>query len=486
MSCGKAHSSPWGSPAGPFCLLLLLALLSACAPLHEPKVPGPEPVHVLTPERPFGPGMSLKAFLGQALERQYPAQLQAFAQPERIGEYFVELAHESVLVHLAAGVRSYAAGAAGLAAGFDTGDILIWSDWPCPALTLPEAGPVDLLAWDGVSAFLGASNDRRGVLDVYDLRLCAHIGTVPGEGAPAVAALSPSGAWVALVDQKRRLLAGPVDGTPRQAGVLRFQPLTLVFSPREGLLFSVDQAGWLLHWRLPELEVLEQMLIPGGPFQRAIFDGQRLLLEPVPRPAETAGPEDERGLAIWDVPSSAMVALDDGSVLGFALEGFALEGGLLTYRTADRRWIRKMRLGRPQPKVWASPSTARLRLRDVDGLIRCYSAKDGLSVEAGQCRADDWEELDVSLSGRFHWGNAGYALADPVVVRGGLVLYSRSLSEDRFFLWWGEPEEGGFPAPDLDSERTGLLPVRQSLRMEIPPFWMPVPFQQTDSSGEEQ
>lgn len=428
--------------------------------------------------------MTLGTFLNQALERQYPAQLQAFAPPERTGEYFVELARESALVHLAAGVRSYAAGPAGLAAGLDGGDILVWSDWPCPALTLPEAGPVDLLAWDGVSAFLGAANNRRGVLDVYDLRLCAHIGTVSGEGAMAVAALSPSGAWTAFVDQQRRLLAGPVDGTPRQAGVLRFQPLALAFSPREGLLFSVDQAGWLLHWRLPELEVLEQVLIPGGPFQRAVFDGPRLLLEPVPRPAETAGLKDERGPVVWDVPSSAAIAMDSGSA-----QGFALEDGLLTYRTPDRRWIRKMRLGRPQPKVWASPSAARLRLRDLDGLIRCYSAKDGLSVDADQCRVDDWEELDVSPSGRFHWGNVGYALADPMMVRDGLVLYSRSLSEDRFFLWWVHPEEGSPPMPQLAphrSDRTGRLPVRKSLRMEIPPYWMTVPLQHTDSSGDEQ
>lgn len=472
---GKMYSLLADNPAG-LVLLFVLTLLSACASLHEPTVPEPEPVHVLSPERPFGPSTPLAVFLNQALERQYPARMQSFIQPEKHGQYFVELAREQVQVHLVNGVRSYAAGAEGLAAGMHNGDILIWSDWPCPALTLPEAAPVDLLAWDGSSAFLGASNFRRKTLDIFDLRFCARIGTVPSEGPISVAAVSHSGTWAAYVDHRQRLLAGPVDGTLNQGGVLRFQPLALAFSPREGLLFSVDQAGWLLHWQVPELQILEQVLIPQGPFQEAVFDGRHLLLRPMRlgvdiSGAETSAPDHEESMIAWDIPSSTIIPLAKPST-----HAFALESDLLMYQTAQRRWIRKMHLGRPQPRIWASPSIALLRLRDVDGVVRCYSANDGLPVDADQCQAQDWQELGVDPSWRFDWGGVEYALADPVRVMNGLVLYCRSLSKDRFVLWWDEAEQKE-AGPDAAIDRTGRLPVRQSLRLEIPPSWVRLPYE---------
>jgi len=453
--------------------VLFLSLFGACAPTHEPVVSKPEPVHALTLEKPFGLSMTLEEYLNQVLARQYPAAVRAFSPPDRPGEYFVELAHEPAVIHLAAGVRSYAARATGLAAGLDNGDILIWSDWPCPALTLPEAAPVDLLTWDGTSAFLGASDTQRKMLHIFDLRLCALVDAVPSENGIAVATVSASGDRIALVDQRRQLLAGAVgDGSLRQAGVLRFHPLALGFSPREGLLFSVDQAGWLLHWTVPELQILKQVLISHGPFSQAFFADRRLFLEPMRQEAGDGLQDEKTPLVVWDIPTSKAVAANDQQA-----REFDLEAGLLTHQTSENRWLRKMHLGRPQPRVWASPSAGRLRLRDLDGVFRCYSALDGLPVNADQCQREDWEEVPVNTAGRFLWGGVKYAMADPVMIHNGQVLFCRSLSKGRFFLWWEEVEKVPESGQGMAVAQGGKLPIRESLRLEIPPDWIPVPHQ---------
>lgn len=450
-----------------------------CAPAR--KHPQPEPVHALSLEKPFGPSISLAEFLNRSLGRQYPDHVPLPCPPDELGEYHVELAREQAEVHLAAGVRSHAVGPDGLAAGMDNGNILVWSDWPCPALTLPTASPVDLLAWDGVSPFLGASDARRERLHVFDLRLCAHVGSISSDEPIVVAALSGSGSWGALVDQGRRLRAGPVDSGPlHQAGVLRFHPLALDFSPREGLLFSVDQAGWLLHWTVPDLLVLDQALIPQGPFARAEFSGPHLLLEPVPRESGPGVREQATAPVIWDIPGAAMVSSGDAPA-----SGMRLEAGVLTYQSPEKRWVRKMRLGRPQPRAWASPSSSLLRIRDVDGAFRCYCAVDGLLLQDDQCQAKDWKELDMDRAGRFQWVGLSYALADPIAVRNGQALFCRHLPGDRFFLWWAKirPEEEPRPAPGADLAEQGRLPVRESLHMGVPPAWQAVPLQPFDQTG---
>ncbi len=430
-------------------------------------MPRPQPVHELTLEKPFGPSQTLQEFLDQSLEQQFPAQGPALSAPKQPEEYFIELVREPVVVHLAAGVRTYAAGPSGLAAGLDNGDIRIWSDWPCPAVTLPEAGPLAALAWDGAAPFLGAAEEGGLFFHLYDLRLCAHVDTVELSAPVKTAALSASGQWAAVVDQDRGVRIGPVQGEPLpQAGVLRFQPLALAFSPREGVLFSVDQAGWIVHWAVPDRRVLDQRLIPGGPFRRAHFQGRFLLLEPTGDGAAREQRPDAVGL-VWDIPVSRVVQ-DKPAHLPYDLEN-----GLLTYQPEDARWLRKMHLGRPVMRVWAAASSKVFQVHDLDGQTRCYSAADGLIRDPEQCRGEDWEELAVDAAGRFAWGRAKYALADPVLVRAGMVLYCRYLPEDRFLLWWDHADLDA----DLDKSGPGrgMFPVRESLRMEIPPAWTPMP-----------
>lgn len=430
-------------------------------------MPRPQPVHELTLEKPFGPSLTLQEFLDQSLERQFPAQGPTLSAPQGPEEYFIELVREPVVVHLAAGVRAYAAGPSGLAAGLDNGDIQIWSDWPCPAVTLPEAGPLAALAWDGAAPFLGAAKEGGLFLYLYDLRLCAHVDTVPLSAPVKTAALSASGKWAAVVDQSRGVRIGPVQGEPLpQAGVLRFQPLALAFSPREGVLFSVDQAGWIVHWAALDRRVLDQRLIPGGPFRAAYFQGRHLLLAAAGDGAAREQRPDAVDL-VWDIPVSR-VARDTP-----VRHAYDLENGLLTYQPEGARWLRKMHLGQPVMRVFAAASSGLLRVRDVDGKTRCYSAADGLLRDPEQCREGDWEELAVDPGGRFEWGRAGYALADPVLSRAGRVLYCRYLPKDRFLLWWSNAEHDA--RPDKPGPVRGKFPVRESLRMEIPPAWTPMP-----------
>lgn len=449
----------------------LFLLLGACSPMHKHDEPGPGRVHFLTPEMPFGPTTPLPVFLNQALEDQYPSKLPPFLPPKPLEEHFIELDLEPPRIHLATGVRSYSAGTSGLAAGLEDGNIMIWSDWPCPALSLPESSPVDMLAWDGASAFLGASGTQRFALHVYDLRLCGHVGSITSDKPVSVAAVSPSGKRIALVDNTRRLHVGEAGlDELRQGEMLRFPPLALSFTPREGLLFSVDQAGWLLHWKVPELQVLHQSLIPGGPFRQAFFDGRQLFLEPLQR--DTIGSlEDGREWVAWDIPISKVVSVEN-----IPARIFDLKSGLLTYQTSDRRWIRKLRLGRPSFHAWASPSAGRLRIKDVDGSVGCFSAWDGLPEHEDECHAADWKKLEVDRSGSFHWGGVSYALGDPIRVRQEHVLYCRHLPENRFFLWWDDVKRDEQHEGVLSSPHAGFLPVRKSLRKEIPPTWIPLPF----------
>ncbi|WP_031386768.1 hypothetical protein [Desulfonatronum thiodismutans] len=511
---------------------LALLLSAACAPrVTQP----PKPAPLLTEQTPFGPSMTLAEMLDQSLRTQYrppnidfpvPDQMahSSSALPQRSGDYFMELSRESVTLHLASDVTAYVLGPsasssgeaqargqtddipeAGLAVGHANGDIHVWSSWPCASLTLPTAAPVTLLTWDGVGPFLGAGNARSGELHAFDLRHCARVGTVPGQHPLRHAALSSSSTWVAVTDTGQRLFVGPLgelfanpsNASPvleqdprRHVGTLRFPPLALAFSPREGLLQSVDQAGWLLLWTLPDLTLLEQVRIPGGPFGAALFHGGHLILGPAGIDQDvspTSHDESRPEPVIWDIPNSRAVAAEEiltsqnasstnqgapWALLHF-FERFNLDAGLLTFRTAQKHWLRKLHFGTPRLSVHAADDDGLLRVTEPDQTQRWYQTATGRPADAPDHGPTRLTPLAVAPDGTVSWNGRTYALADPVQTRDGYVLMARHVPEHRFFLWWMPVEE---VRVSMDSwilpDKTDLLPIRNSLIQDSPPSWI--------------
>ncbi len=511
---------------------VLLLLSTACAPRGAQP---PKPAPLLTEQTPFGPSMTLSEMLEQSLRTQYRPPKIAFPVPEQMsdspsasrqgsGDYFMELSREPVTLHLASDATAFVLGPsasssgqaqaqgrmadipeAGLAVGHANGDIRIWSAWPCASLTLPTKAPVTLLTWDGLGPFLGAGNAQSGELHVFDLRHCARVGTVPGQRPLRVAALSASLTWAAVTDNGQRLYVGPI-GEPfsnpsntspvleqdpmRHVGTLRFPPLALAFSPREGLLQSVDRAGWLLLWTLPELNLLKQVRIPGGPFEAALFHGGHLILRPVGDDQETPPSADEESRSepvTWDIPNSRAVAAEEiltswnasstnqrtpWDLLHF-FERFSLDAGLLTFRTAQKHWLRKLHFGTPRFSVHAADDVGLLRVTEPDQTQRWYQATTGSPTDAPTHEPTRLTPLAVARNGTVSWSGRTYVLADPLQTKDGYVLLARHVPEYRFFLWWTPVEEA---RASLDSwnvpDKTDLLPVRDSLHQDSPPTWI--------------
>lgn len=400
------------------------------------------------------------------------------------------------MLQLAAGVTTFQAGpraeaaprtgnptAVGLAAGLQNGDIRIWSSWPCPLLTLPRETPVSLLAWDGSGPYLGAVGEiSKDELHIFDLRHCAHVATVSSERALRAAALSSSLTWVALVDAGRRLHAGSPEKPLEYLGTLRYPPLAVQFSPREGLLQIVDQAGWLLIWTLPGLDLLDQKRIPGGPFEAAMFHDGRLALRVVERDEDfqqlSEFPPGERTV-VWDVPEGRMFSGDvftdsqsvdsDGPFI--LLEQLDLESGILIFRTQDEHWLRKLHFGSPQMEVQVAPDAGLLRIRDIDHVHRWYSLRDGSLTAPPEPAPAELRPLPVDVDATVRWRGQEYVFADPVLARDGYLLLARHVPDKRFFLWWVAMESdftGSLPG-------NGLLPIRESLRPDLPPRWISLP-----------
>lgn len=517
-----------GQPSLRLLLVLMLLAAVACAPrTGEPPVPPP----LLSALTPFGPTMTLSELLEQSLKTQFPPPRVHFPVPEqhagpysesaepfadRFTEgYFMELSREPATLHLASEATAFALAPAAplpdgrpgsprrspgvhqaaLAVGHANGDIRIWSNWPCPSVTLPTKGSVSLLTWADAGPYLGAADANNGELHIFDLRHCARVASIPGQRRLRRAALSPSLTWVAMADAGHRLYVGPVSGltsgqafgaspallpesqptTLHQVGTLRFPPLALAFSPQGGLLQSVDQAGWFLLWSLPEGNLLEQVFIPGGPFDDALFHGRHLILR------TTAMASDVSDLVIWDIPNSrllppghlrrehpAATQIDDAPWDFFVFtERFTLDTGLLSFRTAQNHWLRKLHFGKPLLQVDITADNALLRVTEPDQSQRWYAATTGLPFATPSPVPDGLTPLPMTPETTLHWGGQTYALADPVLMRDGFVLLARHLPEHRFFLWW-IPARKGVHLPS-EAER---LPVRKSLLQEIPPAWI--------------
>jgi hypothetical protein len=266
-------------------------------------------------------------------------------------------------------------------------------------------------------------------------------------------ALSSAGTWLALCDEGRRLWIGPLLGPLAQAASMRYTVLALAFTPQEGLLMAVDSEGWLTFFAPLQGRLADQVVIPGGPFAAASFEGRYVQL------TTKAG----KHVTYDAARREAMRPRTPDSP-------FLLHDGVLSYRTTRQRWTKVVMFGQPRLAASVSAGLGLARVEDVDGATRFYSLANGAPAPApSPAAAADWKTADIDPDGRFNYENQWFALADPVYSAKGLTLLCRHLPGEGFYLWWRESYRfAQFQA------RPDALPARNSLLLDSPVEWTPV------------
>lgn len=434
-----------------FALLLTCMGISACAPKSADRSKTLEPI--LTRDKPFGPSMTFAELLRESLDRQYSDISSIFTVPEDpANQEMLLINREKPRLILARGVTAYVGGQDYLAAGFSNGNIRIWSDWPCPMLTLPAQETVHKLWWNNSTPFLSASGPDSSQISIYDLRQCARVGDMEAKSAVFQFAVSPGGKHVACVDAGRRLWSGDYGGLRKQQATLRYDPLDLAFSPESGLLMAADQAGWLILWTVPDYQLLDQVFISEGPFDRARFDHHRLIFQKGKTPPEST---------LWNIPRSRLIQ-------GETEQGrFILEHKVLYYVLPEPKWVKKVLMSPPKPQVTVDPEYGIFQILDLDGEIRYYLARSGEHIQDPPVDLHT-QPVQISSRGSFSWGQNEYALADAVLVGKSWALWSRHIPGQGHYLWWA-PHQKLSPREFADQ-----LPSRTNIRAEIPPQWVDV------------
>lgn len=429
-------------------IICVLAVVS-CAPKITDAPAEPEPL--ITYEQPFGPTVSLDQLLKKTLRNQYSSMESVFEVPvDTPDQKLILLTQEKPVLFVESGVTAFAADDEFLAAGYADGNIRIWSELPCPVLALPKREAVQRLWRDRSSPYLSAAGSRNpAVINIYDLNKCAMVAIINADAPADDIAVSPRGTYLAMVDTGRRLWTGNLRGNLEQQAGLRFDPLDMTFSPKEGVLILVDQAGWMLLWTTPDYSLLEQTLIPGGPFDKGTFLGPELILQ-------KAGETTDQ--VVWDIPDMKILA--DRPKTG----RFHLENEILNYTLPDRQPVKKVHMSGPFFRLMADSKSMTFKILDVDGKTKYYDAVTG-SETKGVSFGETLNSVNLPPSGQFTWSGVEYSLADPVIIKGQWALWCRYIPDQGFYLWWAL--NPGLVNKNFNQE----LPVRENIRREIPPVW---------------
>ncbi|MBG0775560.1 MAG: hypothetical protein H0S85_03900 [Desulfovibrionaceae bacterium] len=450
---------------GAACALLALAfVLGACATTEDAPAPSNvievrEPKPAVVYPKPleggeelgmFGPRLTLREFLTRTLREEYFSLGDLYAPPpdDFFNMYFTQLHMENAVLHLAKDVVHYSADPGGLAVALKNGNLMVWSGWSCPGVAVPGSSGARFMSWDSASPILAACDADGLRIRLFDLRHCAQVHTIELRSPVTAMALSPKGTWLGAVTEVRDLVVGRSLGNLRKVAVLRFEPAAIGFSPQEGLMLVLDQGGWVTMWAPHAARYVDRFQISPGPYASARFAGDRLHV--VTREGRTMD---------WDLVKRAEVA-PDGS-----RSRFYAEDGVLYYRTWQQRPVKKMHLGRPELAVWLSRGAHMLRVHDIDGGVRYYSATDGSQqppVEAG-----DWLPLDMDPAEGFSVDERRFVLADVVFQKDHKRLMCRTVPGQGFFLWWTMVQRPGEYHP-----HPGKLPDRTNLAADAAVSWV--------------
>ena len=125
-------------------------------------------------------------------------------------------------------------------------------------------------------------------------------------------------------------------------------------------------------------KVLRRMDLPGGPFVQGWVSGQTVTL------ATASGRAASVSLltAGETQPQVPPAQGETGRIF--------VRDGKVYYTTGLTRWLKTTRMRRPEVSLSHSPGLGLLRLRDLDGETRYYSAASGDPAPAPSREGEDW------------------------------------------------------------------------------------------------
>lgn len=440
-------------------LLLGLALAGCASTLPETVLQRSQAAPAAATEQAAPPSaaessLSLKEYLTAVAAQQYasPKKLASPPPREMVGKFYMELDREPANLILASGVAAFAYDNDGLAIGFKDGFIRTFGGSFCPSVALPGKNKLGDVAWSPQSPLLAALDAEKEQLFLYDLRSCQLIDEHAFSSPLTDLTISSHGSWIAGAVGGHGLVLSPGAGLKFQTlGELRYASLAMNFTPREGLLMVIDNAGWLTLWAPLTGKRLHEHLIPGGPFLKARFEGQSLFLTPA-----------EGKTASFNVAS-----MEESSTLP-PQTPYQLENGVLTYKTSAKLPVKKLHMVPPVFHVFVNKDVNLLMVEDMDGMVRHYDLLQGRPVPK-PAQGGAWTPVEVSKAGEFSVDGRKYALAVKAAQWEHLQLNCRSLQNGRFVLWWSQSLR-----PAEFDPHPGMLPVRESILADSPPNWVAI------------
>ncbi|MDY7001256.1 MAG: hypothetical protein SVS15_05685 [Thermodesulfobacteriota bacterium] len=397
------------------------------------------------------PEAGFDAFTAQVFKQQYFSAQDLYVLPVPGFEDFSRnlLRQEPADLILAREVSAYAEDSGTL--GFAKGNALFirGKDF-CLKTALPK--PKDkarLLSWPGKSPYLAACGEQK--VFVYNVRRGKWVRGAHdlGQGVSGLA-LSSYGAWLALVDHKNRVWAGPTLGPLKRGPNLSGDLLALDFSPDQGVLMVVDVNGQTLLWAMHTGKLIHRFRVPGGPFERGFFQDKKLFLA-----------ASGQGGVVWDVVRQEPVRS------AFEPSSFSLDDGVLSYRTGRLGWTRTRVLQRETLGLYFSESAKAFKLWDLDGEERCFSFPSGMPI--GPVQALDWERLS-DTNRVYHAHGKAFRACDLIYQKGRNQLFCRFVPGKGFYVWWEDARKEGsfnphpFALPRRDSLSADKAPRMQFLR----------------------
>ncbi len=385
-------------------------------------------------------GCSPRELLARDVEARMPTTAELLNPASRVWAEAPALAlhHARPRLLLADGVIAYAGSGSAAAAARADGTVLLFATGcgPKPSvLRMPEGHPAFALGVSADGGVVVAWAQGTGEFVFFDQDNGTDRGTALRITAPlaggAMLALSPDGQALAAHDGAGALWAGLRGGEMRPLGRLQGNPVLLGFSAAGGVLVVVDESGAGQVWNPRTGRPLRSFTVPGGPFVRGEL-------------ASAAEPESGQHIRLWTGGGAQVLwnVLRDEPMRGLEADrvadraGGALQqrGQALFYVGEGQGWAAAPDYEPQELALSWSQQERCLRLLDLDGAVRYYSAESG--APRSQCFAVDWRPVAIRPDGRAEVPGLALRLFD-AVGQGpdGSQINARAISETSVRLW---------------------------------------------------
>lgn len=118
--------------------------------------------------------------------------------------------------------------------------------------------------------------------------------------------------------------------------------------------------------------------------------------------------------------------------------------------------------------VQCSSSADVIRVNDIDGEFRYYSAATGSLLSESQ-KLSDWKEVRLDRDFGFSYRGHDFVLAEPIAQREFQRLYCRFIPRKGYFLWWQKVAR-----PDDFFKSRGMIPLRAGISATASISWKPL------------